>query len=224
MCCTVRLSSASSACVATYDFLLSATTEINADKTIGGVDFGSVSNTGKIAFIVAGSVFTLVALISLFGFVGAVLRKRRFVKAYSYLTWVVFFISMAASGFYFYAVFSGKNLFPGCQFTDNNGVTRDCTLSLPLGQKIGTVVAVVIQLLIQLYIAVVIRRYVDQLEEERDYKHQYKLAKHSGQNSSTYTPSYYPPTAQDSHQGLLHNTAGAYPYSDASHSFGRTNA
>ena len=78
------------------------------------------------------------------------MRNRRFVKAYSYLTWIVFFISLAASGFYFYAVFSGKNLFKGCQFTDANGVTRDCTLNLPLGQKIGSVVVTVIELFIQL--------------------------------------------------------------------------
>ena len=43
--------------------------EIQHGKTLGDVDFSQISSAGKIAFIVAGSVFTLIALISLFGYV-----------------------------------------------------------------------------------------------------------------------------------------------------------
>jgi len=195
--------------------------EIENGKTLGGVNFSQMGSTGKIAFIVAGSIMTVVALISLFGFVGAILRKRRFVKAYAWLSWIVFLINLAGAGFYFYAVFSGKNLFPGCKFQDpnDNNVERDCTIALPLWEKAVSVTLVILELFVALYIAVVIGRYVDQLEDEQYSHSEYKLAKPN--NNSTYTPTYYPPTAQE--QGLLHSTP-QYPYSDGAHSFGHTNA
>ncbi|CAL1710873.1 unnamed protein product [Somion occarium] len=195
----------------------------NADA-VKDVDFSKITTAGKVGVIVAGSIFTITALISLFGFVGSILRKRRLVKAYSFLSWITFFIYLIASGFYFYLVFSGKNLFTGCEFTDADGNTSECRVDLKLWQKIVSVVIVIVGLFIHLYIAVIIRRYVDQLEDD-DYSHEYKLAKHSKNNTSTYEPTYYPPTAQDpaAHQGLLHSNH-QYPYTDASHSFGHTNA
>ena len=47
--------------------LTSRSVEINSGKIVGNVDFSTINTAGKIAFIVAGSVFTFVALISLFG-------------------------------------------------------------------------------------------------------------------------------------------------------------
>jgi len=195
--------------------------EIDNDKQVGDVNFGSINNKGKIAFIVAGAVFTVVALISLFGFIGAIARKRRFVKAYSYFTWVTFLITCAAAGFFLYAVFSGKNIFNGCQITDSDGTVHECKLSLPVWQKIVSAAVVGATLIIQLYIAIVIGRYVEQLYDEHDEHKfgEYKLAKNVGASSSTYEPTYYPPTAQDQHQGLL-NAGGAYPYADSAHAFG----
>lgn len=43
--------------------------EIENGRQIGDFNFGSINTKGKIAFIVAGSVFTVAALISLFGYV-----------------------------------------------------------------------------------------------------------------------------------------------------------
>ncbi|TCD69297.1 hypothetical protein EIP91_008052 [Steccherinum ochraceum] len=195
--------------------------EIDNDKVVGDFNFGSVNNTGKIAFIVTGAVFTLAALISLFGFVGAVFRKRRLVKSYSFFTWIIFLLSCAATGFFFYALYSGKNIFNGCQFTDSDGTVHECKLSLPTWQKVVATAAAVVTLFIQLYIAIVIGRYVEQLYDEHD-EHSlgsYKLAKNVGASNSTYEPTYYPPTAQDSHQGLL-NQGHSYPYTDSAHAFG----
>lgn len=89
-------------------------------------------------------------LCNLYSFIGAIMRNPRFVKAYSFLTWIVFFISLAAAGFYFYAIFSGKNLFKGCQITDTEGNTRDCTITLPLWEKIVSVVVTIVELFVQL--------------------------------------------------------------------------
>jgi len=187
--------------------------DIENGKTVGGQDLSKIGTNGKIAFIVAGSVMTIIALISLFGFIGAIARKRRFVKAYAGLAWLVFVINCVAAGFYFYAIFSGKNLFPGCEFKDQNNVVHECTISLPLWKKAISVALAIVELFVSLYIAVIIGRYVEQLENE-----EYKPA---GSHSSSYTPAYYPPSAQE--QGLLHSN-NSYPYADASHSFGTKNA
>lgn len=69
-------------------------------------------------------------------------------------------------------------------------------------------------------IASVIGRYVDQLYEEASWSGEYKLAKPAG--ASTYQPTYYPPQAQEAHQGLL-NPSGNYPYSDSHNAFGTNN-
>ena len=66
-------------------------------------------------------------------------------------------------------------------------------------------------------VASVIGRYVDQLESERVYDDEYKLAKPT--NSGTYAPTYYPPQAQETQQGLL-NPQHSYPYTDEAHRFG----
>lgn len=71
-------------------------------------------------------------------------------------------------------------------------------------------------------IAIVIGRYVEQLYDEHD-EHKfgsYKLAKNVGNSSSTYEPTYYPPTAQDQHHGLLNASTTQYPYTDSAHAFG----
>ncbi|KAI0782731.1 hypothetical protein C8Q75DRAFT_811489 [Abortiporus biennis] len=192
--------------------------DIETGKTIGDVDLSKIDNKGKIVFIVAGVITTIITLISLFGFIGAVIRNRKFVKIYSFMTWLVFLFYCAAAGFFFYGIFSGKNLFPGCEVTNiETNVTTDCTIKLPLWQKIVSVACVIVSLFLSLYIAIVIGRYGHQLEDE-EWKHDYKLAKNAN-NNTTYTPTYYPPTAQE--QGLLAPT-GHYPYSDAAHSFGNT--
>ncbi|THH26727.1 hypothetical protein EUX98_g7466 [Antrodiella citrinella] len=200
--------------------------DIDNKKVVGDVNFGNINNKGKIAFIVAGSIFTLVALISLFGFVGAIARKRRFVKAYSYLTWVTFLISCAASGFWLYALFSGKNIFNGCEITDLDGTVHECSLNVPTWEKAVGAAVTAVFLIIELYIAIVIGRYVEQLYDEHDEHNfgEYKLARNVGASGSTYEPTYYPPTAQDQHQGLLNApTGGAYAYTDSTHAFGNKN-
>ncbi|KAI0072475.1 hypothetical protein K474DRAFT_1605051 [Panus rudis PR-1116 ss-1] len=192
--------------------------EILEAKVEGGVDFSKINQSGKIAVIVAACLFTIAALFSLFGFIGSIFRKRKLVRTYGFLTWLIFIIHLVGAGFYFYLVFSGKNLFSGCTITVN-GKEQDCKVTLPLWQKIVSVVVVIVELFINLYIAVIVRRYGDQLEEEHDYSHEYKLAKNTKHSSSTYEPTYYPPTAQDGTQGLL-NPNPPYPYTDSRNAFG----
>eukprot|EP00483_Globobulimina_turgida_P012134 UN12156 len=160
---------------------------IEADKTINGVDFGEVNTKGRAVIIIAGVLSTIVTLLSLFGFIGSVVRNRRMVKAYSTLVWVVVLLHCAAVGIFLYFVYSGKTFYKGCEPTQEpDGHTIECSLDLKLWQKIVYTAIAVVSLLVDLYIASVIGRYKDQLYQERDYDHEYKLARDAG--SSTYQP------------------------------------
>lgn len=124
--------------------------------------------------IVVGVLFTIVALISLFGygvrwpfcsaprksdtspdmrrFIGSISRNRRFVKAYSALMWLVFFISLAASGLFLYVIYSGKALLRDCSTTDTQGntTTEQCDLHPSVWMKVVVTVAVFCHLMLHL--------------------------------------------------------------------------
>ncbi|KAH9896882.1 hypothetical protein C8Q73DRAFT_430807 [Cubamyces lactineus] len=156
----------------------------------------------KWAVILGSIIFTFVALISFFGFVGSIVRNRRMVKAYSFMTVISFLLTSFAAGFVLYATYSHK---PFCVTIDGK---ESCTNNhLSLGEKIGVTIGIVIQWLIQLYIVTIIRRYYRQLEDEREYRHDFRL---NPTGAGTY----------EAKEGLLAPQAAAYPYSDAQHSFG----
>jgi len=186
---------------------------IEKGTQIDDFDFGKIDNTTKIILIVAASIYTLLALVSLGGLFGAIFRKRGLVKTYSIFTWIMFLFYVASTGMVLYCVYSGKTIGNGCTITDKSD---NCRFNYPTWQKVVITVVDVFFIFVHLYIALVIGRYVDQLYEEKEWK-EYKLA--TSANNSTYTPSYYPSTVQETHQGLL-NPSGQYPYTDAAHSFG----
>ncbi|OSD08033.1 hypothetical protein PYCCODRAFT_1430221 [Trametes coccinea BRFM310] len=155
----------------------------------------------KWAIIVGSVIFTFIALVSFFGFIGSIVRNRRMVKAYSVLTIFNFLLGSLAAGFLLYAAWSHKAF---CVTIDG---TQSCTNNhLSVGQKIGFTIGVIVQWLIQLYIVTIIRRYYTQLEEEREYRHDFRL---NPTGAGTY----------EAKEGLL-ATQAPYPYADNQHSFG----
>jgi MFS family permease len=154
-----------------------------------------ITSGARIGIIITGVVFAIIAIISLFGFIGSVIRNRRMVKLYSILVWLCFFFSVALTAFTCYLVFSKSSLIQ-CYDKDLNEVA--CSSVFNKGRKIGLVVSSVIGLLFQLYICVVIRRYVEQLEDEQAYKHDFGLNKKNN-------TSYYPFQSIESRNGLLDN-------------------
>lgn len=148
------------------------------------------------------------------------------VKAYSMMVFISFVVSCAGTGFFLYAIYSKNALF---KCLDSSGNEIECN-SISKGTKIWVTCVEVVALLWQLckfspvlgdsYIyrifadfCVVIRRYVDQLEDEQSYKNDFGLNK---------TSSYYPHQPLDTNHGLL-QPQGGYPYTDQTHSYGKTN-
>jgi len=151
-----------------------------------------ITSGARVGLIVAGVIFAIIAAISLFGFIGSVIRNRRMVKAYSILIWICFLFSLALTIFTSYLVFSKSSLIQ-CYDKDLNEVS--CSSVFSTGRKIGFLVSNIISLLIYLYICIVIRRYVDQLEDEQVYKNDF------GMNKSQR--SYYPFKGLGSDRNLL---------------------
>jgi hypothetical protein len=152
-----------------------------------------ITSGARIGLIIAGVVLAIIALISLFGFVGSVIRNRRMVKAYSILVWMGFFSSLALTAFAFYLVFSKSTLIE-CYDSNNNEVP--CSSIFSTGRKVAFVISNVIGLFFHLYVCVVIRRYVEQLEDEQVYRNDF------GVNKKNNT-SYYPFQSIESNRGLL---------------------
>jgi len=152
-----------------------------------------VSSGARIGIIVAGVVLAIIAVISLFGFIGSVIRNRRMVRAYSTLVWICFLFSLALTGFTFYLVFSKSSLI---QCYDKDLKEISCSSVLNTGRKVGFVISNVIGLLFQLYVCVIIRRYVEQLEDEQAYKSDFGL-------NNKKSTSYYPFQSIESNRGLL---------------------
>jgi len=173
-----------------------------------------LSSDQKIAVGVVGGVYTLIALASLFGLIGSIIRKRGFVRLYSNMTFIIFFIQCAAVGYLIFSLFHHTN----CEVvTGTNGTTKSCE-QLSVGAKIGVVCFLIVHLLVQAYIISVIRRYVTQLEDEQTYRGASGYADAAFRMNPTAGQKYQP-VGHD--QGLLNPQGGAYPYSDPPHSFGQ---
>lgn len=85
-------------------------------------------------------------------FIGAVGAKRRLVKAFAFMSWLLFFASMGASGLTLYAIFSGKNITSDCIQVDNKGnVSLDsCTTHVSTGVKVAATIIVVLIMIVHL--------------------------------------------------------------------------
>lgn len=168
-----------------------------------------LSSEQKTACGVVGGIYTVIALASLFGFIGSIIRKRGFVRLYSTMTFVILFVQCAASGYFIYSLFRHTN----CTVKETDGDTVNCT-QLSTGVKVGVVCVLLVQLFIQAYIVAIIRRYVTQLEDEQTYRGTAGYADHAFKLNPTTT---YQPVDQG--QGLL-QPQNTYPYADPHHSFG----
>ncbi|PCH38990.1 hypothetical protein WOLCODRAFT_141041 [Wolfiporia cocos MD-104 SS10] len=170
---------------------------------IKAANYTNYTKENKIIIIVLAVIFTIMALASFFGFIGSITANRRFVKAYSTMSWILFLLSLASAGLFLYQIYTQKNITEDCIDKDGNGnITVDkCTTHVSTGVKIAATIIVIAEVFTHLYIVTVISRYVEQLDDQGAWQGQYKL------------------TTTDVNQGLL-NTTAPYPYSEQQHSYG----
>jgi len=147
----------------------------------------------KIGWGVSGGLWLIFGLISLFGFIGSITRKRNYVATYSQLMWFMWFTNLTISGAIVIGLVLLKvdapKLIQECRsgatqgFNGDSGIITsadstttttqlvdDCQNLVDAVSKTAVIVtfsiSLTIQLLWNLYGAVVVRRYVRQLEDE----------------------------------------------------------
>ncbi|CAE6458254.1 unnamed protein product, partial [Rhizoctonia solani] len=72
-------------------------------------DHVSLTTAQKIAFIVSGVVYSILALAALMGLIGAIGRKRGLVATYSTFMWFHLAAQVAVGAFFIYALFQNNN-------------------------------------------------------------------------------------------------------------------
>ncbi|KAJ4483348.1 hypothetical protein J3R30DRAFT_3447781 [Lentinula aciculospora] len=123
----------------------------------------------RTAFILAGTVETLLFIVSVVGFIGAIVRKQLFILIYTYFIYIHFVINLAVAGFFLYVVlhFSSSTITQACDDTiKNSGAQSQCTGILSDFKTIYIVVALLV-LFIELYGALIVTRYVHQIKTEK---------------------------------------------------------
>jgi len=163
---------------------------IDTQNDIGEDSKVETTSGARIGLIFAGVLFVVIGIISLFGFIGSVIRNRRMVKAYSILAWVCFILSIGLNIFLLYFVFAKSSLIR-CWGEDLDEIS--CDSFFTTGRRVGFVISTFICLIPQLCICIVIMRYAEQLENEQAQKNDFGLNKNS---------TSYPFRSIESNQGV----------------------
>jgi len=170
----------------------------------------------KIAIGIVAATMTVAAIISLFGFIGTIMRKHSFVSAYSSsLNWLLG-VSLVVGIFYIVDLFR----LPKQTFINDciNGSTDQNTINTCQHVSEVRFVAmgiIIVSWLLQLYECIIVASYVIQLQEEDSEKFRLR----SLQSQSAYK--YEQTQGRASAEYLTQPEHGPYPYADAQNSFGR---
>jgi uncharacterized membrane protein len=165
----------------------------------------------QISLWIQTSLFSLLAVLAIFGFIGAMIRNRGMVSGFATGIAIHLGFSIVAGCFAIYAMFARNSqaTIDGCvqkANDDSDATVQSCKSGLIL-LKALVVVIYVLTWLIQLYAYFVVERYVDQLDEERMFENPVMpRAMILQAGGPPVTAGVAPPT---------------YPFTDSSQSFGR---
>ncbi|KAK0546806.1 hypothetical protein OC846_005121 [Tilletia horrida] len=146
-------------------------------ENTNGQAWYDLDTASKVILIVYGVFSVIYALSSLSGFIGAIVRSRKLVGIYVFVSWVMLLLSTALGSLAIWAAFKDKsNYQQACvervnsQIADGSQITADAcdgSFKVALGIVIGVFV---ISVLIHLYLCIIIRRYKEQLDDEHQYQ------------------------------------------------------
>jgi len=128
-----------------------------------------MSSKERTIFILAGLVETLLFVVSILGFVGAVVRKQLFVQIYAYFIYVHFVLNLGVATYLLYSLVhvSTVDQNKACQLAVHDPTAQQqCTGLLKIGLGVYGAVAGFV-LLTELYGAIIVARYVNQVQREK---------------------------------------------------------
>jgi len=128
-----------------------------------------IEKSDEIALFIHSSLFTLLGLLAVLGFVGALIKNRPMIKSFAVALAIHLGFSVASGIFSIYTMFTDnpKEAVAKCleKAADTATTKETCTTNVALLK--GVLVAVyVITWLIQLYAYFIVERYADQLDDE----------------------------------------------------------
>jgi len=209
------------------------TTNWNLNTTNWESQLDSIAlNKGQYyAYIVIGIILSIYALLSVFGFIGSIVRNRALVAFYSTMLWILLLVNLAIGIYNIKSTIDRRNaLSQQCKdqthdsdsgelvTLENKFTTAACSAATKVGIAVGIAIFVV-EWLLQLYACVIVKRYVSQLSEEQSFR-AYTPGNRVAKGGSEVVGSYYPHQPLGSQVELMPAPGGAYPYNQPDHSFG----
>ncbi|KAG7440021.1 uncharacterized protein BT62DRAFT_938446 [Guyanagaster necrorhizus] len=123
----------------------------------------------RAGFVLAGLLETFLCVVSILGFVGAIVRKQLFVQIYAYFIYVHFFINVGVAAYLLWLIthFSENAATKACQDTiKNTDAQQQCIGILQIARGVYFVIAALV-LLIEMYGAIIVARYLNQIQREK---------------------------------------------------------
>jgi len=120
-----------------------------------------------IALWIHSAMFTILALVSVFGFIGAIIKNRRMISSFAVALAIHLGFSIASGIFTLYSLFKQDSsaAITQCLSASTDATADGCKSGIAIMK--GLMVAVyVVTWLIQLYFYFIVERYVDQLDDE----------------------------------------------------------
>jgi len=121
------------------------------------------------ALVIGGLVETFLFAASIFGLVGAIVRKLSFIRIYAVITYVHFLLNVGVAIWFLVEISSVAKKASAVKLC--GGADSQCAKLLSFGQTAYIVVASLV-LVLEAYGAIIVTRYVNQLQNEKSYKRQ----------------------------------------------------
>jgi len=161
------------------------------------------------ALYIHSSIFTLLALLSLFGFVGTLIKQRGLVSAYGAGLIIHLCISIASGIFALVSLFkqSPQEAINECLNGSSDAATRAaCKSGIAVVKGLAVVIYVVMWLL-QIYAYIIVSNYVDQLDEEESLRETRNMVQAISQPAPVTTyASFAVPSQGSATYGFTHAT------------------
>lgn len=150
-----------------------------------------LSTTDTIALYLHTVIFTILALLSLFGFIGTLIKQRDFVNAYASGLTLYLALSLCSGIYALYSLFHKNSQadITKCLNGSTDSVTREvCNNGIAIMKGVAVALYVAMWLLI-IYAYIIVSNYVDQLDDEESVKETTQMIKAISQPApvTTYT-------------------------------------
>jgi len=182
---------------------------------------GGISSQARLALILEAILWTVLAIVSLFGLIGVIIKKKRFITVYATLLFTTLGINIAAGIFYFHSLFqteTSTNAVNQCINGSTSVIKKDACKAEWDVKRILLIAGHVVLWLILLWGCFIVSDYVGQLNEEEDANQRNRDPSTPGVGR---LPIQAPNTTYGGYGGDPYYNKSDYAFSQGGNSFGR---